>query len=416
MPNALSKKFDLIVVGAGVGGLILSLLMARKGFRVAVLDQQAHPMPLPRGEILQPNGLNILAQLGLLEALLKSDVHFNKKVHFHQSSGAHLCTIDYMRLPLPYPYSVVLLPAILQEILLDALAASPRIETFWGTSFKGLIKKDNCIVGLEAMQAESPVTFECSIVAGADGAGSRVRAAFQVAHRTHAYEDGYITMVVDRPPGFQEDSRYYLGKGTIFGAFPVSDTKVYLFYMIPTHQIAAVKNRGIDDLKLAIFSLNPEIEIMFGGPLQAVSGWEQTAYMRCFRVRCDQWAVDGGVLLGDAAHAMNPHVAQGRNSAMADAVLLADVLEDCFQQGDFSQNKLRRYEQARRVEIEKLQSLGDEMVFFWNSTSPVLLWLRDRVFKKVERKPHLHDKLLKTVAGIDVSPFNLIDRLSAVCL
>lgn len=61
--------------------------------------------------------------------------------------------------------------------------------------------------------------------------------------------------------------------------------------------------------------------------------------MPCFRVRCRRWVTDGAALIGDAAHAMNPHVAQGRNTAMEDGIVLAEVLEECFRKGDFRRKR-----------------------------------------------------------------------------
>ena len=54
------------------------------------------------------------------------------------------------------------------------------------------------------------------------------------------------------------------------------------------------------------------------------------------------------VLLGDAAHAMNPHASQGRMQAMVDAMTLADLIPTCLERGDCSAARLRAYEQARR--------------------------------------------------------------------
>ncbi len=411
----MSKKFDIVIVGAGVGGLVLALVMAKKGFRVALLDREKYPRPLPRGEILQPNGLKILDQLGFLKDLLRADVYLNKKVHFYQSSGSHLCTIDYTRLQTDYAYALVLLPSVLHEILLNALAAAPEIEAFWGTTFEGVAWNASRVVGASAVRDGKSLTFECPMVIGADGAGSRVRTAFQIKHRAHAYADGYATMVVDRPEGFKEESHYYLGREMIFGAFPVSQKQTYLFYLVPTIKLEEIKQRGLNFLKNKILSLRPEIDALFQRPLEAVTTWEQTAYMRCFRVVCQRWVVHGGALLGDAAHAMNPHVAQGRNAAMVDAMILAEVLGDCFDRGDFSQKMLAPYEAARKGDIQILQALGDEMSFFWNSGFLPLVWLRDRVFKKVEQRSQLHDKLLKTVSGIQMAPFNLMDRINSVC-
>ncbi|VAX30042.1 monooxygenase, FAD-binding [hydrothermal vent metagenome] len=409
-----SKKYDILVIGGGTGGLVLALTLAQKGFQVAILDRQTHPMPLPRGEILQPNGLKILDHLGLLNALLKTDVHLNKKVHFYQTSGTHLCTVDYSTLPAPYNYSLILLPEVLQKILLEEVDSTPNIHTHWGTSFESLTWQGTQVTGLTATQNGRTINFKCSILVGSDGAASKVRNALQLPYQAHVYKGGYVTMLVDRPQGFENDARYYLGKEQIFGAFPVSKNKIYLFYLLPTDKLAAVKKHGLQGFKTEMLSLHPEIAALFSEPLHAISSWDQTAYMRCFRVRCRSWVNHGAALLGDAAHAMNPHIAQGRNAAMDDACVLAETIEHCFRTNDFSQEALKHYEQNRRKDIKILQGLGDEMVFFWNAGAPPLVWLRDRVFKKVQQRQHLHDKLLRTVAGLQLKRFNLQDRWHAI--
>jgi len=47
-------------------------------------------------------------------------------------------------------------------------------------------------------------------------------------------------------------------------------------------------------------------------------------------VRTPTWVADGAVLIGDAAHAMNPHASQGRMQAMVDAMALSDLLPGCL--------------------------------------------------------------------------------------
>jgi len=240
-----------------------------------------------------------------------------------------------------------------------------------------------------------------------------VREAFDIKHQLYAYADGYVTMVVERPPGFQRDVRYYLGKEMIFGAFPVSLDRIYLFYLVPSNQLQKTQDKGIDLLRREILSLNPEVDALFALPMKEISSWEQCSYMRCSRVTSDRWVVNGGALLGDAAHAMNPHVAQGRNSAMEDALALARVIEDCFNRGLFSKETLSGYETARRGKVDVLQRIGHEMAWLWNSGFPPLVWARDRVFRSLHEKGTLHDKILNTVSGLEISPLNLADRFRA---
>jgi 2-polyprenyl-6-methoxyphenol hydroxylase-like FAD-dependent oxidoreductase len=126
---------------------------------------------------------------------------------------------------------------------------------------------------------------------------------------------------------------------------------------------------------------------------------------------------DGAALIGDAAHAMNPHASQGRMQAMTDAMTLADLIPVCLQRGDFSAPALRPYEQARRPQVVMLQRLADEQVLFWNTGNPVLAFLRDRVFRTLDRNRRLRYQVLCATAGLrDTAPFGPVDRLIAAGL
>jgi monooxygenase len=396
--------------------MVLALVLGRKGFRVTLLDRQPGPASFPRGEIIQPNGLRVLDQLGLLSELLRSDVYQSREVRFCQTEGRHLCTIDYRTLPDPYAYSLVLLPEVLQRLLLEKVAQCPQIEVLWGAAFHSLLWEKENVAGATIAYRGKERAFYAPLVVGADGVRSAVRDAFGLRSELHTYTDGYLTAVVDRPSGFGSELRYYLGKRTIFGAFPVSKEKLYFFYMVPTRRLEQVRALGIDCFKKNILTLNPDIRAFLEGSLKGLSSWEETSYMRCFRVRCDRWIVEGGALLGDAAHAMNPHVAQGRNSAMEDGMALAEVLESCFNKGDFSFQALRPYEIARRPYVETLQRLGDEMTWLWNTGWAPFVWARDRIFRTLHRHQELQTKMLTTVSGMKMQPFDFYDRWRALNL
>ena len=69
------------------------------------------------------------------------------------------------------------------------------------------------------------------------------------------------------------------------------------------------------------------------------------------RVRTPRWVADGAALIGDAAHAMNPHASQGRMQAMVDAMTLADIVPACLASGDYSAARLSGFEAVRRPHV-----------------------------------------------------------------
>lgn len=406
---AAMAETDIAVVGAGGGGAVLALALAQKGICTLVLEQAAGPPQGLRGEILQPNGQHILDQLGLLNKLPVESTRTVRKFHFCRVGGERLCTVDYGDLPPPYNRAVVTLPNVAHHAILDAIQAERSVSLWYGATFTGLLREGTRVVGLTATKGSDRVTVKANVVVGADGAFSKVREALHIPADLHLYPQGYLIAILDAPTPVTE-AKYFVGKNTILGMFPAAGNKVYLFYMIAAGSYDRVKERGIPALQRAWTAIDPSSEPLF----QALRDWTQTAFMPTGRVRTPTWVADGAVLIGDAAHAMNPHASQGRMQAMVDAMTLAELLPDCLAENDFSAAKLKQYEDARRPQVTMLQRLADEQVLFWNTGNPVLAFLRDRVFRTLDRNARLRYRVLSTTAGLRRSaPFSLIDRVMA---
>ena len=112
------------------------------------------------------------------------------------------------------------------------------------------------------------------------------------------------------------------------------------------------------------------------------------------RARAKTWVSDGALIIGDAAHGMNPHASQGRMQAMVDAMVLAEYIPSWLEQRNYSTETLRVFEERRRPQVEMLQRLADEEVFFWNTANPVLAYLRNRVFSTLDRNRRLRYNVL----------------------
>ncbi len=413
-----------MIVGAGGGGAVLGLALAQKGISTVVLEQAAGPPRGLRGEIIQPNGQQVLDRLGLLGQLPPDATKSVRLFHFccvgGEREGARLgapgeggwkrlCTVDYDMLPPPYNRAMVTLPNVAHHAILRALESRAPGALRYGVQFKGLLREGRRVVGVEAECERKSLTISAKLVVGADGAFSKVRESLGIPARLHLYREGYLIAILDSPDEMEE-ARYYVGRRTIFGLFPAADRKVYLFYMIPASSMPEVQAAGLETLRANWLRIDPSLE----KAIQSLVDWDQTAYMPTARVRTARWVADGAALIGDAAHAMNPHASQGRMQAMADAMTLADLIPSCLEREDWSAETLASYEQSRRPQVDMLQRLADEQVLFWNTGNPLLAFLRDRVFRTLDRNQRLRYRVLATTAGLRAEkPFGLLDRLMA---
>jgi len=407
---SMTEQTDVVVIGAGGGGAVLGLALAQKGIRTLVLEQALGPPGGLRGEILQPNGQQILDRLGLLDKLPADATRPVRYFHFCRAGGTRLCTVDYGMLPPPYNRAVVTLPNVAHHAMLQALESRAPGSLRYGATFKKLLREGNRVVGVEAECNGRPLTVSAKLVVGADGARSQVREALGIEATLHMYPEGYLIAILERPKDMDE-ARYFVGKRTILGAFPAAGDKAYLFYMIPSGSMPRIKEAGLEALRRQWLAIDPSLEPM----ARSLVDWNQTAYMPTGRVKAKAWVADGAVLIGDAAHAINPHASQGRMQAMVDAMALADLIPRWFERSDWSASTLAEYERARRPQVDMLQKLADEQVLFWNTGNPVLAYLRDRVFKGMERNKRLRYQVLATTAGFRATPpFGLLDRLMIV--
>ena len=136
--------------------------------------------------------------------------------------------------------------------------------------------------------------------------------------------------------------------------------------------------------------------------------------MTVMKVDLKQWSSGPVVLVGDAAHAMNPHVAQGRNQAMEDARTLGGLLVESL--GKDPGGLIRaigEYESRRKPRTVQLHRLADEMTWVWNSGNPFIVALRERVFRGMDRTPALGRKIVRTISGMAYEPLTSLDKLKA---
>ena len=401
---------DALIVGAGIGGLTLGLLLGEQGLRVTILDDRNAIEPRYRPELLQPAGLEVLDVLGVLDKLPSLGAVRCETFDFLSAEGRRLCRADYRRLDHRFPYTLIAFPHLTQAALLERLSEFPTVRVQHGCSLYWLVRSRSSLSHVTFWEQGEFKRLSARVVIGADGKHSRVRRAAGIRTARTSYRDAFLTLMVRRPPSFEDTVRYYVGRRKILGLFPTAPDSLCLLYMVPADGFSAVKARGLSALKDEIAAIDGGVADM----LSEVTRWDGISYMDCQTTLAASWVADGVALLGDAAHSCHPHVAQGSTQAMLDAMALAPVLSRCLEAGDCSAERLSVYEESRRPVVERLQRIAHEYAWLWNTGNPLLAWLRDRAFRGIGRRPNLLSKVLKTEAGIRVASLTVAERFQAL--
>jgi len=298
---------NVLVVGAGIGGLTTAIALGRDGHRVTVLERQAHFAPLGAGITLAPNAARVLATLGVDVAAVGHELTAMDVV---RADGRVLQRIDPRRADPGFgPIWALTRPA-----LHDALHAAlpPGVEVITGRAVAAL-DEDRGGVAVDVLPDR-----RFDLVIGAEGVRSPVRTAIAGARRIQRGTVEVLGGVIANP-GFDRALEAWGGAARI-GVVPLRDDQLY-YFLVLTAPPRAPAPRWPDGFAAAFGHLR-------GGVERLLTALPAAPPLHHDLEELDRpvWGRDRVALLGDAAHAMTPNLGQGACQAIEDAVVLARAL------------------------------------------------------------------------------------------
>jgi FAD-dependent urate hydroxylase len=298
----------ILVVGAGIAGLAAARALRVAGFRPDVVEELPATTVPQTGIYLPGNASRAIRRLGL-DAPLRplGDLIFRQV--FRDARGRVLFELNVAALWAGVGESRALSRADLHQVLL--------------TGVGGEVRYDTSVRDLEIVDGAAKVEFgdggiaEYDLVVGADGRRSTVRAKAGLGGPAVPTGQIVYRSVVSGGPQVSEWTAL-LGRRTAFVVMPMGGRKLY----------CCADETAID----APIPADPSARMRelfgaFGGPVPAILGALETVQVaRTDEVVLDTWRRGPVLLLGDAAHATAPTLAQGAAMAFEDAVVLAEVL------------------------------------------------------------------------------------------
>ena len=386
------QSYDAVIVGGGIGGLALGCRLANDKRTVLILEARPGISPSHRGLTLQPNGLEALQKLALLERTLPTGSKINT-VAWYEINGSLLASLDYSLLDHPQNYLLTVVPSELEQLLRHEFSRKNGV-IHESASFEGF-KLYNDHVQVKSRGDGSTTESSTKILVGADGADSRVRTALHVKTQTRECPDHFLFMLVGPVDALRQEARQYLSLGKMAGFFPVPGG-TYIFYYLPRGKLNDLKAEGLDSFKNELQKIMPEL----AGSMSNLQSWDDMTYAAPKRIEVQSWVGDRVAIIGDAAHALDPSWAQGANMTLQDAIILGDTIKGCFQSDDFSSDRLKTYENARRKQTTFIQKQADISAQLTSTEKRFSSWLGKRVLKKTGTNRHLMRIALNASCGL----------------
>jgi salicylate hydroxylase len=341
---------DVIVVGAGIGGLTAALTLARAGLQVRVFEQTPELHEVGAGIQIAPNATRILHRLGLVEPLARVGVRPEATDVRRWDDGRRLwseplgqAVAERFGAPYYHLYRPDLLAVLSSALPAGVLHLGHRVI---GLAERGEVV-EVAVAGRGVARAD--------VVVGADGIHSVVRAAILGPESprfsgSQAYR-GLVPAArlahLDLPRRFV----LWLGPGRHFVHYYVASGRFMNFVGIcPAGQwrLESWSARGEVADALSEFSgWHPQVGAIIGAAV------ETHRWALYDREPLSRWSAGRVTLLGDAAHAMLPFLAQGACQAVEDATVLARCLADA--EPASAPAALTRYEEIRKPRASRIQ-------------------------------------------------------------
>jgi 2-polyprenyl-6-methoxyphenol hydroxylase-like FAD-dependent oxidoreductase len=346
-----NQKTTCCIVGGGPAGIMLGYLLARRGVDVTVLERHKDFFRDFRGDTVHPSTLEVLAELGLLDAFLQIP-HQQVKAAGVIIGGTHFQVADFSHVPSACKF-VALMP---QWDFLNFLSA--RAKQF--ASFRllmeheatGLIEENRRVTGVVARNQGREVQIAAHLVVGCDGRHSITRPAAHLDRIDYGVPIDVLWFRISRKP---DDPSEVLGNVN-YGRMLILINRSDYFQcglMIAKGSYPAIQARGLDDFRATIRRMAPYL----GERVNELTAWDQIKILTVQINRLRRWYRPGMLCIGDAAHAMSPAGGVGINLAIQDAVAAANLLAAPLRERRVTEQDLEAVQRRREFPAQITQAI-----------------------------------------------------------
>lgn len=374
----------IIVAGGGLGGLAVALALARRDFKVVVLEQALEFGEIGAGIQLAPNAWHAIDALGVGELVKKEAVFIERLLMMDGVTGEPVIDIPLgkrFEKRFGNPYAVTH-RADIHGALLDGCKAQASITLRSGTRVAGYdVQGDDVVV----TTAGGETLTACALV-GADGVRSVVRE--RIVGDGEPEVSGHMcyraVLPVEQMP---KDLRWaaavlWTGDNTHIVHYPLRGWKLFnlVATVIGKHSSGGHNEEASPEEVLPLFAHNCAKPMSIMRVPKIFKRW----MLRC-REPVPNWSDGPVTLLGDAAHLMLQYMAQGAATAFEDAIALATACDAA--DGNFTRAFVD-YQKIRLVRASRVQLSSKLVGAVFHAPDGVPRLVRNQIYQGRSAKQH----------------------------
>lgn len=387
------QTFDFIVIGGGMIGAATALGLAQQGRKVALLEKQ----PLPTFDANQPYDIRIsaiseasirfLQQLGVWDAIAQQRSFDYTGLECGEMEGfATRFSAEQLNLP---RLGAMVENTLLQLSLWQALSAYPNCTQ--AVNFREIFAKRE--ENLWQVKLDDN-TFSAPVLIAADGANSKARLWANIGNTGWHYRQHCLlaTVKTEKPaPATTWQQFYPSGPRALL---PLANQSACLVWYDAPEKIAQLTKLPLSQLKTELLQHFPARLSQELGEIHV----EKVAHFPLTRQHAHTYVKNGVVLVGDAAHSINPLAGQGVNLGFKDVQALLEAVKNHENFAD--EAVLKPYEQQRKKDNLLMQTAMDLFYKGFKHDWLPLKLARNAAFLLADKITPLKRQALKYAIGL----------------
>ena len=334
----MAAPLRILIVGGGIAGLALGRALREHGFAAEIIERATSWSAPGTGLYLPANGVRALEALGLVDTLLGRAVRItHQRLLNHR--GRLLADIDLAKVWGVVGPCVGIARAELHRILLEGCA---DVTIRFGATATTLAQDHGAVhVGFA-----DGSKGEYDVLVAADGIQSSIRRLLSDGTGTQHVGQVSWRFLVDRNGGIDMWTAM-LGHDRAFLMMPVARNRLYCYADLTTNDTEDPTQRDVARLR-ALFRdfAEPVPDI-----LSHLESFDSLHFSPIEEVAVHTWGEGHVVLIGDAAHATSPNMAEGASMALEDALVLSRMLASHHSIAD----ALSAFRERRRARTQWVQ-------------------------------------------------------------
>jgi 2-octaprenyl-6-methoxyphenol hydroxylase len=391
-------QFDVIIVGAGLNGLVAALALggrlARRPLIVAVFDKFdpqrfVNGTQDSRASALTLATQSMFAALGIWPDLALHAQNMNHILVTDSGDATDRPSLlSFTTEGTSKPAAALVENRYIYAAVLAEIAKSPHIHLQTGISDMAFGP------GLAKITLDSGETISASLVIGADGRKSMVREKAGLKLQGWNYAQSAITLTVEHEIPHDGTAEEHFTESGVFAILPLCGNQSSLVWTEPHDEAKRLAQLSDADFLSALQS-------KFGshrGALRQI-GFRHVHPLSMFIA--NEMVAHRVALIGDAGHVIHPLAGLGLNLGFKDVAALADCVMDAVGLGaDLGGSAvLARYASWRRFDTVSTAYLLDGMNRLFASDMLGIKWLRDMGLRLVDHSPTAKGYFMKEAAG-----------------